>query len=49
MREQVILVCEKCKRENYITSKNKTKQPKRMVVRKYCPHSRTHEIHKEAK
>ena len=49
MRDQVILRCESCKRENYITSRNKKKQLERLVTRKYCPHERKYQIHKEIK
>jgi large subunit ribosomal protein L33 len=48
-REIVILACEQCKRRNYTTTKNKRKQPDRLVYKKYCSWCRTHTPHKETR
>ncbi len=49
MRELVILACEKCKRRNYTTKKNKRLHPDRVEYRKYCRFCKTHTIHKETR
>lgn len=49
MRNQVILKCTSCGEENYMTTRNKSLQPERMEVTKYCPRERKHVIHKEKK
>ena len=49
MRELVILACEKCKRRNYTTKKNKRLHPDRVEYRKYCRWCRTHTMHKETR
>lgn len=37
MRTKVTFRCEECKEENYIGSRNKSKQPDRMKIKKFCP------------
>jgi large subunit ribosomal protein L33 len=49
MRDLVILACEKCKRRNYTTSKNKRLHPDRVEYRKYCRFCGTHTPHKETR
>ncbi len=49
MRELVILACEKCKRRNYTTKKNKRLHPDRVEYRKYCRFCDNHTIHKETR
>ena len=49
MRELVKLVCTECGNENYHTTKNKKLHPERVEIKKYCPKTRTHTIHKEKK
>ncbi|MBC8276927.1 MAG: 50S ribosomal protein L33 [FCB group bacterium] len=49
MRDLVILACEKCKRRNYTTDKNKRKHTGRVAYKKYCPFCNSHEIHKETR
>jgi large subunit ribosomal protein L33 len=49
MRELVILACEKCKRRNYTTKKNKRLHPDRVEYRKYCRFCDTHTVHKETR
>jgi large subunit ribosomal protein L33 len=48
-RDLVILACEKCKRRNYTTSKNKRKHPDRQSFTKYCRYCNTHTVHKETR
>ena len=49
MRELVILACEKCKRRNYTTKKNKRLHPVRVEYRKFCRWCGTHTMHKETR
>ncbi|HET7628457.1 MAG TPA: 50S ribosomal protein L33 [Bacillales bacterium] len=49
MRVQVTLECTESGHRNYLTTKNKTKQPDRIEMKKYCPSCRTHTVHKETK
>jgi large subunit ribosomal protein L33 len=49
MRELAILACEKCKRRNYTTKKNKRLHPDRVEYRKYCRFCNEHTIHKETR
>jgi len=49
MRDLVILACEKCKRRNYTTKKNKRLHPDRVEYRKYCRFCNEHTIHKETR
>ena len=37
MRTLVTLACTECKRRNYTTNKNKSNNPDRMELKKYCP------------
>lgn len=49
-KEQRILlamVCQICKKRNYITSKNKTEMKEQLVLKKYCNRCRKHTEHKE--
>jgi large subunit ribosomal protein L33 len=48
MRVIITLACQKCKRRDYTTTKNKKKQ-KRLEVKKYCRFCREHTLHKEVK
>jgi large subunit ribosomal protein L33 len=41
--------CVGCKRRNYSTTKNKTKTPDRLLMKKYCPFCKKHTEHKEQK
>ncbi len=49
MRDQVTLACTKCKRRNYVATKNKRKHPDRLEYKKYCRFCRTHTAHKETR
>lgn len=48
-RIQVTLACEKCKRRNYITKKNKVNDRERIEMKKYCRWDREHTNHKETR
>lgn len=49
MRTKFTYRCEKCKMENYIGTKNKTKNPERMEINKYCSKCQSHQKHIEKK
>jgi len=43
------LACEKCKRTNYWSSKNKKKVERKIELKKYCKWCRAKRLHKEVK
>jgi large subunit ribosomal protein L33 len=45
----ISLACEKCKRRNYSTTKNRQNTTGRLEIKKYCPHDREHTNHKEVR
>ncbi|MEW6557374.1 MAG: 50S ribosomal protein L33 [Elusimicrobiota bacterium] len=49
MREIIILACQKCKRRNYTTRKNKKTETEKLEIKKYCKFCKAHTIHKEIK
>jgi len=49
MRVQVILECTETGDRNYITTKNKRKNPERLELMKYSPRLRRHTLHRETK
>ncbi|MBU0579616.1 MAG: 50S ribosomal protein L33 [Candidatus Margulisbacteria bacterium] len=49
MRETITLACQKCKRRNYTTEKEKRNTPDRIDLKKYCPWCKQHTEHKETK
>lgn len=49
VRVKVTLACSECKQRNYDTEKNKTNDPDRIEINKYCPFCRKHTLHKETK
>ena len=49
MRDIITLACTECKRRNYTTTKNKKLSTGRLEVKKFCPHDRSHTVHKETK
>ena len=49
MREIITLACVECKERNYSTVKNKTNDPERLELPKYCKSCRKHTPHKEVK
>ena len=42
------LVCSECKRQNYITSKNKINQTEKLEIKKYCKWCKKNTNHKES-
>jgi large subunit ribosomal protein L33 len=49
MRDLIKLTCENCKRDNYVTDKNKRTMTEKFSIKKYCNACRTHTNHKEGK
>ncbi|MFN0151707.1 MAG: 50S ribosomal protein L33 [bacterium] len=49
MRSMITLACEKCKRRNYTTTKNKRTHPDRVAYTKYCRFCGSHTAHKETR
>ena len=49
MRSIIQLECTECKRRNYSTTKNKTRTPGKLEIKKYCRFCRKHAVHKETK
>ncbi|QQR80846.1 MAG: 50S ribosomal protein L33 [Deltaproteobacteria bacterium] len=49
MRSIIQLECTECKRRNYSTTKNKTRTPGKLEIKKYCRFCRKHNVHKETK
>jgi large subunit ribosomal protein L33 len=49
MRTIIGLECTVCKNKNYSTTKNKTRTPDKLEIKKFCPFCRKHEPHKESK
>ena len=43
----IALICQVCKSQNYITSKNKTTATEKLVRSKFCKRCRKHTEHKE--
>lgn len=43
------LACQKCKRTNYWTSKNKKLVERKIELKKYCNWCRAQQVHKETK
>ncbi|TET50630.1 MAG: 50S ribosomal protein L33 [Dehalococcoidia bacterium] len=48
-RMVIHLACSQCLRRTYTTGKNKKNDPQRLELNKYCPHCRSHVIHRETK
>ncbi len=46
-RALVALICTVCKNQNYLTNRNTLNTPEKLSLRKYCPHCKKHELHKE--
>lgn len=46
-RVKLAMVCQVCKKPNYMTSKNKTEHKEKIVLKKYCNKCRKHTEHKE--
>ncbi|MEX1123647.1 MAG: 50S ribosomal protein L33 [Patescibacteria group bacterium] len=48
-REQITLECSECKERNYYTEKNKTNNPDRINLNKFCDRCKKVTPHKESK
>ena len=48
-RPPITLACEKCKRRNYVTTKNKTNTRDRLELKKFCKWCRETTPHKETR
>ncbi len=46
-RQILAFVCSVCKTQNYITEKNKTNTPDKLVLKKYCSICKKKTDHKE--
>lgn len=46
-RELIGFVCTVCKRQNYVSQKNKLNTTEKITIRKYCSRCRKHTEHKE--
>lgn len=46
-RQILALICTVCKTQNYITEKNKTNTPEKLVFKKFCKKCRKVTTHKE--
>jgi len=49
MREIVTLQCTECKQRNYMATRDKRKNTKRLELKKYCKFDRKHTLHRETK
>jgi large subunit ribosomal protein L33 len=49
MRDLIKLTCQTCKRDNYVTDKNKRTQTEKFEIKKFCRACRVHTQHKEGK
>jgi len=47
-RMMIALACSVCKRQNYMSSKNKTNTPDKLVLKKYCKFCKKTTEHKES-
>jgi len=46
-RIKFAFICQVCKSQNYITTKNKIEHPEKIVLKKYCRRCQKHTEHKE--
>lgn len=46
-RVLLAMICQTCKSQNYITSKNKTEMKEKLVLKKFCKKCKKHTEHKE--
>lgn len=47
MRAKFVYKCTQCNHENYIGDRNKTKNPDKMEVQKFCKNCNAKTMHKE--
>jgi len=43
------LACTECKRRNYTTTRNKTRTPDRLEIKKFCRFDRKRTVHRETR
>ncbi len=48
-REIITFQCTECKNRNYSGTKNKKTVTERIELKKFCPHCRKHQVHREIK
>lgn len=48
-RIKIGLICSSCKKQNYVTEKNKLTTVDKLELKKYCPKCRKRTPHKEKK
>ncbi|OGG14240.1 50S ribosomal protein L33 [Candidatus Gottesmanbacteria bacterium RIFCSPHIGHO2_01_FULL_39_10] len=46
-RVLLALICQVCKNQNYLTSKNKLENKEKLLLKKFCKHCRKVTEHKE--
>ncbi len=46
-RQLMGFICSVCKRQNYLSERNKINVPDKLELKKYCPHCRKSTSHKE--
>lgn len=49
MSVKITLACSECASRNYTTSKNKSANPERLEVKKFCRTCGEHTLHRETK
>jgi len=49
MRELIGFACDRCKRKNYTSSKNRKTTTEKLSLKKFCAACRTHTLHREIK
>ncbi|HOO97756.1 MAG TPA: 50S ribosomal protein L33 [Caldisericia bacterium] len=49
MREKITLACTDCKSKNYVSIKNKSNNPDRIEMKKFCKNCGKHTTHKETR
>jgi len=48
-RTTIFIACTDCKERTYSTAKNKSNDPDRLELKKFCPRCRTYTLHREVK
>jgi large subunit ribosomal protein L33 len=46
---KVIMQCSECQEQNYITTKNRQAQQKKLTMKKHCPRCNKHTEHRETR
>ncbi|MBI2865818.1 MAG: 50S ribosomal protein L33 [Chloroflexi bacterium] len=45
----ITLACGECHQRSYTSSKNRQNDPRRLELRKFCPHCRSHQLYREVR